>query len=122
MELMQNWNDVLNEIDQTRKTLAHESQTSIDKIRHRYLDKLSKKTGRNVISYYSAFLSKSKIEQVSIIDEDKNGFMMAIHGLDRNKGLDLLLHTPGGDIAATESIVNYLHKMFKEDIRAIIPQ
>jgi membrane-bound ClpP family serine protease len=32
------------------------------------------------------------------------------------------LHTPGGDLAATESIVDYLHKMFGNDIRAIIPQ
>lgn len=119
---MPNWNDVLKEIDQARNKHAHESQTSIDKIRHSYLEKLCTKTGRNVISYYSGFLSKPKIEQISIIDEDKNGFMMAIHGLDRKKGLDLILHTPGGDIAATESIVNYLHKMFDTDIRAIIPQ
>ena len=35
---------------------------------------------------------------------------------DRSKGLDLILHTPGGDIAATESLVDYLHKMF-DDIR-----
>lgn len=45
-----------------------------------------------------------------------------VHGLDRSKGLDLILHTPGGDLAATESIVDYLHRMFADDIRAIIPQ
>jgi membrane-bound ClpP family serine protease len=48
--------------------------------------------------------------------------MMAVHTLDRSKGLDLILHTPGGDIAATESLVVYLRKMFKKDIRAIVPQ
>jgi ClpP class serine protease len=48
--------------------------------------------------------------------------MMAVHKLDRSKGLDLILHTPGGSIAATQSIVNYLHKMFGKDIRAVIPQ
>jgi len=48
--------------------------------------------------------------------------MNAIYGLERNKGLDLILHTPGGNIAATESIVNYLHKMFGDNIRVIIPQ
>lgn len=48
--------------------------------------------------------------------------MMTIHGLDRTKGLDLILHTPGGGIAATQSIMGYLHKMFKDDIRALIPQ
>src|SRR5690606_25856192 len=30
--------------------------------------------------------------------------------------------TPGGDLAATESIVDYLYQMFGKDIRAIIPQ
>ena len=44
------------------------------------------------------------------------------HNLDRSLGLDLILHTPGGDLAATESIVDYLHKMFNGNIRAIIPQ
>jgi len=36
--------------------------------------------------------------------------------------LDLLLHTPGGEIAAMESLVDYLHSMFGDNIRAIIPQ
>jgi len=34
----------------------------------------------------------------------------------------LILHTPGGDIAATESIVDYLRKMFGYNVRAIVPQ
>src|SRR5262249_3211711 len=62
------------------------------------------------------------IAQTEINDEDKNGFMMAVHKLDRTKGLDLILHTPGGDIAATESIVDYLRQMFGKDMRAIVPQ
>src|SRR5438105_1432484 len=122
MELMPNWNEVLKEINKKSNEHVQLSRSSIDVVRRSYLAKLHTKTGRNIIAYYSAFLSKPKIDQVSIIDEDKNGFMMAIHGLDRKKGLDLLLHTPGGDVAATESIVNYLHKMFGDDIRAIIPQ
>jgi len=59
---------------------------------------------------------------VDINDEDKNGFMMAVHKLDRKLGLDLILHTPGGDIAATESIVDYLRNMFGKNMRAIVPQ
>jgi len=50
------------------------------------------------------------------------GFMTAIHNMDRSKGLDLILHTPGGDIAATEALVTYLRSMFGKDIRAIVPQ
>lgn len=51
-----------------------------------------------------------------------NAFMNAVYQLDKDKGLDLILHTPGGDLAATESIVNYLHSVFGTDIRAIVPQ
>src|SRR5262249_51775771 len=76
----------------------------------------------NIIAYYSGFVSKPGIAQLEINDEDKNGFMMAVHKLDRHLGLDLILHTPGGNIAATQSIVDYLHKMFRSDIRAIVPQ
>lgn len=59
---------------------------------------------------------------VSIDDQDKNAFMTAVYKLDKTKGLDLILHTPGGDIAATESIVTYLKSIFKGDVRAFIPQ
>jgi membrane-bound ClpP family serine protease len=31
------------------------------------------------------------------------------------------LHTPGGDLAATESLIHYLREMF-DDIRAVVPQ
>jgi len=48
--------------------------------------------------------------------------MLAINKLTRNKGLDLILHTPGGDLAATESLVDYLYSMFGKDIRVIVPQ
>ncbi len=48
--------------------------------------------------------------------------MSVIHKLDRTNGLDLILHTPGGDMAATESLVDYLRSMFGNDIRAIVPQ
>ena len=53
---------------------------------------------------------------------DKNGFMSLIKDLDKSKGLDLVLHTPGGSVSATESIIDYLHAIFDDNIRAIIPQ
>lgn len=48
--------------------------------------------------------------------------MSVIKDLDKSKGLDLILHTPGGSVAATESIIDYIHSVFGDDIRAIIPQ
>lgn len=119
---MPNWNDVLNQIGQVRFQAQDASRKAADIIRRQYLTALHAKTQRNVIAYYSGFLSKSNIFGLEINDEDKNGFMMAVHKLDRTKGLDLILHTPGGSLAATQSIVDYLHKMFKQDVRAIVPQ
>ena len=51
-----------------------------------------------------------------------NALMNAAHKLDRKKGLDLILHTPGGLVSATEAIGNYLHALFNGDIRCFVPQ
>lgn len=119
---MPNWREVLEEVQQYASKQKDMAQGAVDVVRRKYLQKLFDHTKRNTIAYYSGFLSKPEIEQTDINDEDKNGFMMAIHGLDRAAGLDLILHTPGGGIAPTESIVDYLHRMFGKNIRAIVPQ
>ena len=111
---MPDWNQILDEIKATG--------TTHDSIRRRYLNKLHKITNRNVIIYYSGWLQKPNLNVVGVSDADMNGFMTVIHELDRSKGLDLVLHTPGGNIAATEAIVNYLRRLFGNDIRAFIPQ
>ena len=111
---MPNWNQLLDEI--------RASGSMYDVIRRRYLREIHKITGRNVIIYYSGWLQKGGTTGVEISDEDKNGLMTVIHEMDRSVGLDLILHTPGGETAATESLVDYLRSMFGTDIRAIIPQ
>jgi ATP-dependent protease ClpP protease subunit len=116
---MPTWNDILAEINSAGST--H------DLVRRRYLKKLAAKTKRNVIIYYSGWLQKSDLYrqqtwEFTLNDADKNGLMATIHEMPREKGLDLVLHTPGGDMAATESLVDYLRQMFADDIRAIVPQ
>ncbi|MHB9143383.1 MAG: SDH family Clp fold serine proteinase [Paludibacter sp.] len=111
---MPNWNQLLNDIKA--------AGSMYDVFRRRYLDAIYKITGRNVIIYYSGWLQKPGIAGADINDEDKIGFMTVIHQLDRSRGLDLILHTPGGEVAATESLVNYIRSMFGTDIRAIVPQ
>lgn len=113
---MPSWNEVLKEIQDCKRTDA------LDHIRRTYLEKFSKKRNRNIICYYSGWLQKPRIGGVEIDDNDKNAFMAAIHKLDRSKGLDLFLHTPGGQVAATESLVHYLRTMFDTNIEAFIPQ
>lgn len=117
---MANWKGILDEL----KVEKIKRESPEDKIRRKYLRNLSKLTGRNTIIYYSGWLQKAGLPPGSfgINDSDKVGFMATINKLDRSKGLDLVLHTPGGEIGATESLVHYLKQMFDNDIRAIIPQ
>lgn len=114
---MPSWSKILNEIEAS----ANVQRTLVLK-RQEFLQRISSLTGRNTIAYYSGWLKYPLAPNVSINETDKNAFMEVVCGLDRKKGLDLILHTPGGDLAATESIVTYLKRMFKDDIRAIIPQ
>jgi len=116
-----NWTEISSEIA-NEPTPANPNISVVDVVRRRHLASLSSHTGRNIIAYYSGWLNKPGIFATAIGDDDKNAFMNAVHKLDHTKGLDLILHTPGGDIAATESIVHYLHSIFNGDIRAIVPQ
>lgn len=112
---MPNWGEVLTEIQGTTVN------NPLDFVRRKYLKIMNNYTNRNVIAYYSGWLQKNN-QNLAIDDNDKNALMQVVHGLDKSKGLDLILHTPGGNIAATESIVNYLRAIFGNDIRAFIPQ
>ena len=76
--------------------------------------------GATVIFYASAFLQKPDNKLVSITREDINGFMNALCGTPTDKGLALILHTPGGETSAVESIVEYLHAKFP-NIIVIVP-
>jgi ATP-dependent protease ClpP protease subunit len=116
---MPNWNDVLSEIN----ILAQQSNP-LDVVRRKYIKELSEYTGRNVITYYSGFLQKNSQNirhLISMSDDDKNGLMSVINGLDTEKGLDILIHTPGGEIGALESIGLYLRSKFGTNIRAFVP-
>lgn len=113
---MPSWNEILEEVNKIK------IPNGIDIVRRKYLSSISEVTGRNTIAYYSSFLQKPNAPSIDINDDDRNAFMSMVYKMDRTKGLDLILHTPGGSIAAAESIVDYLRKMFGNDIRAIIPQ
>lgn len=86
-----------------------------------FIKSLSEHTGRNTILYFSSFLHKAG-QDTSINDKDVNAFMETVHKMDKKKGLDLILHTPGGDVSSTEQIIKYLHLIFNGDVRAIVPQ
>lgn len=112
---MANWSELIKEIGQLG--------SPFDILRRKYISALAKYTRRNVICYYSGWLQKPELGIAAAVnDTDKNGLMTTINGLDVSKGLDLVLHTPGGDTAATESIVDYLWSKFEGNIRCFVPQ
>ena len=118
---MSNWNEIYEEVEDT----ARSAKNPHDSVRHRYLKAFAERTERNVIAYYSGWLQKTDYRYnniVGISDEDKNGFMACFYGLDFTKGLDIFLHSPGGSVAATESIIHYITAKFGSDIRVFVPQ
>lgn len=110
---MAGWDDIIKEISETK------DPTNI--VRQKYLSELSALTGRNTIAYYSAWLS-CHVGNLDINDLDMSGLMNAIKGMECSKGLDLILHTPGGSPVAAEAIVRYLRSKFGKNIRVIVPQ
>ena len=119
---MPTWNDVLFELDRT-STRGPNGQISrnYDAVLAKYIKEFSNYRQRNVIVYYSDFLNRIKGPDIDINDSDMTGFMNAVNGLDRTKGLDLILHTPGGNPLATEGIVKYLRKLFGKNIEVFVP-
>lgn len=119
---MPNWKELQAEIVAESKKHPQNPGIAIDVVRRKYLLKTFNYTGRNVIAYYSGWLQKPKAPDSFVNDKDISGFMLCINKLDKAKGLDLIMHTPGGSVAATESLVRYLKSIFGNDIRAIVPQ
>jgi hypothetical protein len=77
---------------------------------------------RNVLLYGSAFLQKPQAppQYISMTGEDIDALMAVIHGMDWDKGLVLILHTPGGLTNAAESVVAYLRSKFAY-IETVVP-
>lgn len=111
---MPGWNEVYNEILSARDPFKA--------VRQKYLHRLSNKMEKNIITYYSGWLQKPGFTASDVDEIDKNAFMSMIQGRDKKKGLALLLHTPGGDLCACESLVEYIKSMFGKDIIMIVPQ
>lgn len=120
---MPTWGELLFELQPKKDSEGNNIPgLTLDELRAKYLKMLSDKTGRNIIAYYSGWLKQGRNQNVDINDSDITGFMNAIHGLDCSKGVDIILHTPGGNPTATEGIVKYLHDKFGKDVRVIVPQ
>ena len=115
------WNDILTEIQNTQRMTPNGITMNYAGIMNKYIQIFAEYRKRNVIVYYSDWLTPGKSLNIDINDGDMVGFMNAVNGLDKSKGLDLIIHTPGGNPTATESIVNYLHSIFGNNIEVFVP-
>ena len=99
---------------------AQKDPSWLDKKLQEHLTAISEhRKNATVIFYASGFLQKATNDAL-INREDINGFMNALYEAPKNKKLTLILHTPGGDPNAVESIVEYLHSKF-DYIEVIVP-
>ena len=95
---------------------------NLDEARKKALGAVHEARGRNVIAYYSGFWQRESNKNfVGIDDNDRLAFYDVVSDLDPGRGLDLILHTPGGELAATESIGNYLREVFGTNIEVFVP-
>jgi hypothetical protein len=113
---MPTWGEILAELQQSAQSRG--DTPDFDGIRRKYLARLHQLTGRDVIIYYTDWLSGNQVS-ISITLEDVQAMMEGCKGLTSSK-LDLVLHTPGGSAEAADSIVRYLRKKFAH-IRVFVP-
>ena len=117
---MPSWNQLLTELE------SQAPEAKLGWIQQRMTTALSEigrlRQDRNVVLYASSFLEKPDVpgSYIMITNEDMNGLMSVIHGMDCSKGLTLVLHTPGGVTNAAESIVSYIRAKFT-DVEVIVP-
>ena len=123
---MPTWSDILVELQQLQQQAAGpipQGWSPFDFVRRKYIARLHQLTGRNVIVYATKWTQGqvSDPESISITEEDMQGFMEVIHGLNPALNLDLIVHSPGGSAEVADAIVKYLRSRFT-DIRVFIPQ
>jgi Serine dehydrogenase proteinase len=115
---MPTWGEILKEL---QAYTSRGQPPNFDAVRRKYLVELSQHTGRATILYQTKFATPGPAspDLLSINDEDLQGLMEVMHGLN-NPSLDLILHSPGGTIEAAEALVSYLRSKFQH-IRVIVP-
>lgn len=114
---MPTWGEILTEIG--TEWTAPDGTVDLDGMRRKYVVRLHEHTKRNVVVYYTDWMGSGSGD-VSIVLPDLHGLMEVFKDLDSNVGLDLVLHSPGGDPTAADSLVRYMRAKFA-DVRVIVP-
>lgn len=97
---------------------ANNGRVEFDQFRLDALRRIKSITGRPVISYSTAFLTAPG-PATSINLQDMQGLMEVFKGIP-GPNLDLILHSPGGQAEATDSLVRYMRSRYS-DVRVFVP-
>jgi len=118
---MPGWGDLLKELNAELAGLPpDQAGPALDAKRVGYLNAMHDLTGRPVFLYATNWLGGGAPPDLTSISlEDIHGLMEVSRDVD-GPGLDVILHSPGGQAEATASIVRYLRSRF-EDIRVFVP-
>ncbi len=114
---MPTWGEILAELQRPENRLPN-GTPDFDGVRRRYIKRLSERTGRPTIIYYTDWFGKGG-PAASITLEDMQGMMEVCKDVP-GPALDILLHSPGGSPEAAASIVRYLRTKY-DDIRVFVP-
>jgi len=97
------------------KTPAFQAMHSGRYRRQELICNIERKTGHQLICYVGGI-------QTTISRDDVLMLVDLLHNLEPNQKLDLLLHTPGGDMDAAEKLITMIrNKVGNEELRVIIP-
>ena len=114
------WDDVRLEIQTAQASHGPHAQ---DVIRRKKIKAVEEVTGRPLVVYATDFTNEGRAAQygagLQIELDDKTGFMQALSDIP-DGALDVLIHSPGGNPSATESIVHILRARFAP-IRVFVP-
>lgn len=113
---MPTWGETLQQINVA--AAQNDGQPNVDQMRLAALQRITGITGRPVVSYYSAFLTVPH-PVTSINLQDMQGMMEVFKGLS-GPNLDIILHSPGGQAEATESIVRHMRSRY-DHVRVFVP-
>ncbi len=126
--LKNKWGIVNSPIDQINANkLLFLKVKIIDKYRLNIIKNIEQTSKRHTIFYFSGYLANlgKQSQDFCINEKDIIGLKNVISSIDKNKnefeGLNLILHTPGGDIAITERIIKYIWNEFDKNIKVIVP-
>src|SRR5713226_3687392 len=116
---MPSWGGILKEISDLKQ---RDPARALDLVRRKYIASQYAHSKRAVILYATKWTQTSEgvpPDMVSLTEGDIQGFMEVLHGV-KETSLDLIIHSPGGSLAAADACVQYLRSKFHY-IRVFVP-